>query len=263
MIKSRYYGPAFARGEPRQIVIHSAETPMVRGLSRSLAKGWWQNPANKSSAHVMADPAETVVMVPTSQRAWHCGNGNNTSLGAEHTGYAHYSKKQWTSAVAIEMLRHSAWWTAKECKKRGIPARWLSLAQLRRNEKGLCTHNDMRIVRGGTTHTDPGPNFPYALYLQMVKQELGEDMSALDGDKRIKLNDYRGRFTDGSSDKENNTIEHFVGNTWEFTKYNAGRLDQLAVQVAALTRAVNKLSGSGGGGDAAGTYTGTLKMKKK
>jgi hypothetical protein len=31
----------------------------------------------------------------------------------------------------------------------------------------------MRLVRGGTTHTDPGPNYPYDLVLQMVNEELG------------------------------------------------------------------------------------------
>lgn len=172
MIAALYFGPAFASGAPRQIVIHSAETDIVPGLAVSLAKGWFRNPNNKTSAHAMTDPAGVVEMVPETQQAWHCGNGNSTSLGDEHTGRAAFTTAQWTTPAGLAMLRASAKEVAGQCTRHGIRARWLSLTQLAANEDGLCTHNDMRLVRGGTTHTDPGPGFPYAAFLSMVRAVL-------------------------------------------------------------------------------------------
>lgn len=172
-IQAKYFGPTFAPGEPRQIVIHSVESEIIDYLGEELAKGWFQNPDNQTSAHTISDPAVNTDMVNEIYRAWHCGNGNSTSLGDEHTGKAAFTTAQWTTPAGMKMLRLSAARTAKQCRDHNIRPRWLSLAQLANNEDGLCTHNDMRLVRGGTTHTDPGPGFPYALYLQMVNEELG------------------------------------------------------------------------------------------
>lgn len=175
MIRSIHYGPAFTNSEPRQIVIHSVESEIVAGLARSLANGWFRNPANQTSAHNIADPREQIDMVSDRQRAWHCGNGNSTSWGKEQVGRARFTRAQWTTPLGMAMLRNSATDAARRCKEAGIPARWLSLTQLANNEKGFCTHNDMRIVRGGTTHTDPGPGFPYDLYMDLVRRALGQD----------------------------------------------------------------------------------------
>ncbi|MBN9607867.1 MAG: hypothetical protein BGO26_06755 [Actinobacteria bacterium 69-20] len=182
LIRATHFGPAFAPGQPRQIVVHSVESEIVSGLARSLANGWFRNPANKTSAHTISDPHETIDMVQDTQRAWHCGNGNNTSLGNEHVGRARFTRVQWTTPAGLAMLRNGAQRTARQCIDHKIRPRWLSLAQLARNEDGLCTHNDMRLVRGGTTHTDPGPGFPYDLYLQMVKEAMGLGTSTVQED---------------------------------------------------------------------------------
>lgn len=164
----KHYGPAL--GEVRQIVIHSVESGVTGGVGWSLMNGWWQNPSNQSSVHGIADPADFVYSVPDTQRAWHCGNGNSTSVGYEHAGRAAFSAQDWITPDAVKMLNNSAREIAKVGARHGIPRRWLSIAQLAANEKGYCTHNDMRIARGGTTHTDPGPNFPYKLYMQLIDQ---------------------------------------------------------------------------------------------
>lgn len=172
-IQAKYFGPLFSPPNPRQIVIHSVESELIEYLGQELAEGWFQNSTNETSAHTISDPAVNTDMVNEAYRAWHCGNGNNTSLGDEHTGRAAWTRAQWTTDLGMKMLRISAKRTAKQCRDHNIRPRWLSLSQLADNEDGLCTHNDMRLVRGGTTHTDPGAGFPYDLYLQMVNEELG------------------------------------------------------------------------------------------
>lgn len=195
-VQARYRGPEFHVGKPRQIVIHSAETEHKAGLALSLARGWWQNPNNKTSAHGMGDPGGAVRMVRTHTIAWHCGAGNPNSLGWEQTGRARWSRAQWLANNGAASLRNTAREVAADCKTFGIPARWLSLAQIARDEKGLMTHNDARLVWGGTTHTDPGPGFPYDLFARYVQDELDrlngkdDDMKATDP---IKLRDaYKG-----------------------------------------------------------------------
>ncbi len=166
-----YYGPALP--DVRQIVIHSVESGMTPGIGESLMTGWWRNPDNKSSVHGIADPRDYCSSVPESSRAWHCGAGNPTSVGIEHSGRAAFSKDDWLTVAAVKMLNNSARNTARIAKRHDIPLRWLSVAEVKANAKGFCTHNDMRLARGGTTHTDPGPNFPYALYMQLVQQWAG------------------------------------------------------------------------------------------
>jgi len=116
----------------------------------------------------MFDQTGGVEEVHTDTIAWHCGNGNNTSVGYEHAGYAAFTRAEWTTDAGLAMLHASAKTTAKVAKALGIPGRWLSVAEVADNVQGFCTHNDMRLARGGTTHTDPGPNFPYDLYMQYV-----------------------------------------------------------------------------------------------
>jgi hypothetical protein len=167
------HGGQFAAPPPRQIVIHSTECPMTAGIAKSLAgPNWFGGPAAGTSPHGMFDPSAGVEEVHTDTIAWHCGNGNSTSVGYEHAGYAAFTRAEWTTDAGIAMLKASAKATAKVAKALGIPARWLSVAQVADNEPGFCTHNDMRLARGGTTHTDPGPNFPYDLYMQYVVAEM-------------------------------------------------------------------------------------------
>lgn len=178
LILAASFGPALSG--PRQIVIHSVESEITAGLAESLARGHFRDPSHQTSAHTIADQTAEIQLVPYDQRAWHCGNGNSTSIGKEHCGRAAFSLEQWTTPDGLAMLRRSARESALICKRFDIPPRWLSVVQVANNDRGFCTHNDMRLGRGGTTHTDPGPNFPYDTYLQLVREELGT--ATTDGD---------------------------------------------------------------------------------
>jgi hypothetical protein len=167
------------RSRPRVIVIHDLEAPARKGMAYSLATGWLQT--QKVSIHAIADPGEVIDMVPLDTVAYHCGGGNQTTLGIEHTGYAAWTFDQWVSgdtrqgqaAGAFEALRLGARKVAEWCRALDITPRWLTPAEVNAGLDGLATHDTMRQAKGGTTHTDPGKNFPYAIYLKMVQQNLG------------------------------------------------------------------------------------------
>jgi hypothetical protein len=168
------YMPARAHGgtlrQQRLWVCHSTEGPMSRGNARALAgPNWFGGPAG-TSAHAIFDPREGVEMVKPNIVAYHVGpGGNGISLGSEHCGKVTLTKAQWLSADGTEMLRCSARWTAQYCHRFNIEPRWGKLPELAAGGHLMCTHNDIRLVFGGTTHSDPGPNFPYGQYQEWVQ----------------------------------------------------------------------------------------------
>lgn len=189
------YGPVFRL--PVHIrVIHSTEGPMSRGNARALAgPDWFGGPLAGTSAHDIFDPGEGVEMVPPDHVAWHVGSGGNYfTRGSEHCGRVALTREQWLSPDGQEMLDRSARYNAAAAHRDGVLPRWLSLTQLAAKEPGFCTHNDIRLVFGGTTHSDPGPNFPYDWYMDRVRayydgkdpDDMAADPAVLDALAAIK-----------------------------------------------------------------------------
>ena len=170
-VQAPSHGGSYRSGQPTLVVIHSLEAPARRGLAYDLAVGWLQGAG--VSPHALTDPGETVDTCSESLVGWHCGNGNQVGIGLEVTGYAAWSFAQWTSGDAFAAVRLDAKRAAEAAKRHGIPLRWLSLAQIRNGESGFCTHADISATLGGTNHTDPGPGFPFAIFMQMVQQWYG------------------------------------------------------------------------------------------
>jgi N-acetyl-anhydromuramyl-L-alanine amidase AmpD len=67
------------------------------------------------------------------------------------------------------VLGLSAKLAADICKRHAIPIVRLSVEDLKAGKRGLCGHVDItNAFSGGKGHTDPGPAFPWELYLAMV-----------------------------------------------------------------------------------------------
>jgi N-acetyl-anhydromuramyl-L-alanine amidase AmpD len=226
------YGPRFAL--PAHIrVIHSTEGPMSRGNARALAgPAWFGGPAG-TSAHDIFDPGEGIRMVPDDRIAWHVGPGGNAfTRGSEHCGRVALTPEQWLSADGREMLDRSARYNAAAAHRDGVLPRWLTLTQLARREAGFCTHNDVRLVFGGTTHTDPGPNFPYDWYMARVRDYYdGGTMSQEDVDAVNKHMDTQLRYLYGALSGTPNSV--YAGGTTAKDAADAVRAD-LAKLAAAL-----------------------------
>lgn len=162
----------------RLSVQHSVEADDVAGLARSLLLGWMKN--SEASVTTLSDRVETVQGMANDVTAWHCGGGNQHSTGDEIVGRASWSVDQWNTPTMDLAVRNVARtkarrWAFLTMPKFGITyyPEWLSLAQIGDGVTcGLCTHNDMRLVFGGTTHTDPGPNFPHTKLRNYIHAEL-------------------------------------------------------------------------------------------
>ena len=165
------HGGGFRSGQPTLLIVHSLEAPARRGLAWDLAAGWLKGAG--VSPHAMTDPGETVETCPESTVGYHCGNGNQYGIGFEVTGYAAWTLEQWTTGDAWAALRLDAKRLAESATRLNIPLRWLSLNQIRNGERGVCTHADITLTYGGTTHTDPGRSFPFEAFMRTATQWQG------------------------------------------------------------------------------------------
>jgi N-acetylmuramoyl-L-alanine amidase len=163
------------------VVIHCTESDNNAGTAESLAGPNWFGPGGPAttSAHKMFDRDSGVEMVKRTVVAYHAGpKGNTVGISYEFCGKAGWSAAKWREAPQLDMLRRAAPHIADDLRAIGAPARWLTLTQLAAGQRGLCTHNDVRLALGGTTHSDPGPNFPYAELLTYVQAATtgGDDL---------------------------------------------------------------------------------------
>jgi N-acetyl-anhydromuramyl-L-alanine amidase AmpD len=140
------------------------------------------------SAHFYCDNDSIVQSLDTAVRAGHAGsgNGNNHAVAVEITGVNGWSREQWLARVAWDKLGQVL---AVVCRHYGIAVRRASVDEMRANPKvrAFYGHDDMRRAWGGTTHTDPGGNFPWDRLFQAVNAALGtegaEDMALTQAEK--------------------------------------------------------------------------------
>lgn len=148
------------------------------GTARNVGQ-FFANPATQASTTGVFGDSDSCGCVPYGTTAWHSGAGspwNGAIEGYEHVGYASWSRAEWLNHST--MLVRSAKHFAKRCKALGIPPRKIGPDQLARAiatrnpaDGGICGHYDITQaagIYGG--HTDPGPNFPWDYYIDLVRQ---------------------------------------------------------------------------------------------
>ncbi|NSC25130.1 N-acetylmuramoyl-L-alanine amidase [Streptomyces albus subsp. chlorinus] len=117
----------------------------------------FQNPAKAVSSHYVVRSVDGHVaqVVREKNVAWHAGNWNyNTrSVGIEHEGWIDDPDTWFTDA----MYEASAALTADVCRRHGIPV----------DRQHIIGHNEVP----GADHTDPGPGWDWARYMEFVKAQ--------------------------------------------------------------------------------------------
>ncbi len=157
----------------RMIVIHTPETPESPTAAEGVANYFKNGPPNVGSTHIVVDSNSAVRCVHDHVIAWGAegGNANSTGWHVEGCGYAAQTKDDWSDTYSRAMLVNMAALCREEAELRDISLNWMSHPQLTNLiSKGFVTHADITAafnVRGG--HTDPGPNFPRDLFIDMVR----------------------------------------------------------------------------------------------
>lgn len=150
------------------IAIHN--TSNARLASPQDEANYAQVRTDNISSHFYGNASSVIQSLDTSKDAWHAGSswGNQRAIAFELVGTNSSTEAYWK-----KVIDRVAPVMAKVCQIHSIPVQSLSVAQAQsRNVRGFVTHNDMRLAWGGTTHTDPGPNFPEAYLIAKVKAAM-------------------------------------------------------------------------------------------
>ncbi|WP_200209105.1 peptidoglycan recognition protein family protein [Micromonospora coerulea] len=168
-----YLGPPRGYGKSGATKMYVAIHNTANDATPKAEANYAMNRTDSVSSHFYADPVTVVQSLDTSLDAWHAGSrtGNSRAIAWELVG-----GNAWTEAYWRKVIDRIAPVLAQVCKVHGITPQFLTTAQARDGKTtGFVTHNDMRIAWGGTTHTDPGPNFPKAYLVEAVKRAMAVD----------------------------------------------------------------------------------------
>lgn len=129
------------------------------------------------SSHLYVDHNSVTQSLDLDAKAGHAGSGtgNDNAIAVEITGGNGWSRAQWLNNVAWDKLgRALAWVIRNDPDYTGFQVRRATVTEMKTNPKvrAFYGHNDMRMAWGGTTHTDPGPNFPWDRLIQAVNTAL-------------------------------------------------------------------------------------------
>ncbi|MER6090500.1 N-acetylmuramoyl-L-alanine amidase [Streptomyces bluensis] len=129
------------------VIIHVTQTTYRKALSI------FEDPRKKVSAHYLVRSADGSVAQCVRERdiAWHAGDWdhNTRSIGIEHEGWVDQP-----SYFTDAMYQQSAKLAAALCTKYGIP----------KDRAHIIGHHQVP----GTDHTDPGPSWDWARYIELV-----------------------------------------------------------------------------------------------
>jgi len=133
------------------IVVHTMQGSYAGSIS------WFQNPVSDVSAHfcMRAEDGEITQMVRLADRAWHVGNSNSVAIGIEHEGF----------------VDDASWYTWPNYVRSAELARWLA------DQHGLPLDRDHivgHVDLPNQTHTDPGPNWNWDLYMALIHDIVGQ-----------------------------------------------------------------------------------------
>lgn len=165
----------FVAKQRRLIVIHTMENSEKPYQAESVAL-WFGGrssfPAPRASCHYCVDEDSIVQCVRDTDDAWHAGPVNGYSIGIEHAGFAKQTLADWEDAPSRAILWRSAKLVAGLCKRFSIPISIVTTEALKADPsvKGICGHvNVTNALQGGKGHYDPGPNFPWLHYIDLVR----------------------------------------------------------------------------------------------
>jgi len=197
------YGPAlWAPADPGNYTVSSRESAfpinyvVIHTTQGSYAGtiNWFQNPASNVSAHyvIRSSDGQITQMVREKDIAFHAGNWtyNTQSIGIEHEGFV--DDPSWYTDA---MYRASAALTRNICLKYGIPM----------TRSRIIGHFEVP----GATHTDPGPNWNWTFYMQLVTQSSPWET--------IVDNETSGRFTASANWDTSSFSSQRRGSNYRFT----------------------------------------------
>lgn len=151
---------------PLWLVVHCTVSACVAYGSRGIAQ-YFQSPASGGLAHLVVDPAHTVATLDEEHACW----GAPPNPGEVHlelcdpqTGPA----SRWADGDHQQMLHRAARVAADFCRRRALPVQRCTPAMLLAGQPGMPGHVDVSQAYGQSDHRDPGYDFPWTQWLDLV-----------------------------------------------------------------------------------------------
>lgn len=149
------------------IVVHTMEIVEAVDAARRCA-AWFADERSQVSAHFCVDARTVIQCVDEGDIAWHARGGNTTSIGVELAGTARQTPDEWADPYSTAVLRRAAKLVAELATRHEVPVRRIGARELRAGERGIAGHVDVSLAFHRSDHWDPGPSFPWALFLRRV-----------------------------------------------------------------------------------------------
>jgi hypothetical protein len=154
------------------LCLHTMEAPEKPATAKAVAQWFAGTTAPQASAHYNIDNAEIWQSVKEHDVAWAAPGANRQGIHLEHAGYARQSAMDWADTYSEAMLQRSAALTADLCTRHSLPVAFVPAADLLAGRRGITTHAEVSKAWRLSDHTDPGPNFPMAHYLNLVREAM-------------------------------------------------------------------------------------------
>lgn len=181
VIPAKWFTDVKEKRSVRLVVIHTMEAPEKNNTAENVATYFRNLPASKkASAHLCIDSDSIVQCVYDNDVAYTAPGTNSDGIHLELAGYSSQKKADWADAYSSLVIEKAADAAAQYCLKYDIPRLHLTNTQLRKGEKGIIGHYQASEVYKKSDHTDPGPNFPWAFFIERVDFYYRERKKKLD-----------------------------------------------------------------------------------
>ncbi len=156
------------------VTLHTAQGSYAGTIS------WFKNSAANVSAHyvIRSSDGQVTQMVRNAHTAWHVRNQNSYTLGIEHEGYVNnsswYTSAMYNASAAL-VRNFCSKYSAITCSSayKGAPSSGINVLPTSVKIKG---HQHF----SGQTHTDPGINWNWASYYNLLNPGSGGGTKYLD-----------------------------------------------------------------------------------
>lgn len=157
------------------VVIHTMEAAETSTTAERVSR--WASKLNpdapRVSWHYAVDDDTIVQMVHEAHVAWAAPNMNRYGIQIELAGYARQTAAEWDDAFSRAQLDLTALLCAHVCKRWNIPARHLTVEELRAGERGIVGHWDgTKAFKVAGGHVDPGPAYPFDRLVENTRMNL-------------------------------------------------------------------------------------------
>jgi N-acetyl-anhydromuramyl-L-alanine amidase AmpD len=169
-VRARWFTPTpkGTRRTVRELVIHAMDAPEKGNTAESCAE-YFRIVERKASAHICVDANSVVQCVWDNDIAYGAPGCNHDGIQLELAGYAAQSDEEWHDEYSMATLQEAARAAAYYVRKYALPIRKLSVEELRAGARGIVGHDTVTAAYHESDHTDPGPHFPWAEFLGMVR----------------------------------------------------------------------------------------------